>query len=485
MAVLVLLLCLPGSQLWAVEATAASAVFYSPNPQLHLYWNFSPASLRYVRVTDSTALAKVVTEVTFANGNGKYLDKTFLTQTKETPVKVLSLQQLFVHQTFPLQPGKTYVTLTMYQIEAPDETFTYTDSVLVVDVAKMKDQPWLSELQLLDTSYNSTATTSSLYNLGRLRVPRALRFYDSGQTALRYYAELYNTEKLPAKDFPLYIKTALVKKSDGRLTSAPMIIDSLMKGRNVYPITGQLDMSTVPSGNYYAVTWVVNTLGKEIGRAPAFVQTMNPNPAALPEVASTDTVEKEEKIEYLDLAKTFVAKYDDQQIRAILQMLLPNANGTQKPLIENFLKSPDPVYSRYFIYNYFEAINPQKPEKAWKEYADKVKEVNKMFGNRGGIAYNTDRGVVYLRYGEPTERIVVRSESNAQPYEIWMYNYLPQVGGTGLFLFYQAGRMPNDIRLLHSNVPGETQNQAWRSFLYPNGGDNVMTGRASQYFNNY
>lgn len=479
-----LLFILPGKGALGIGAVTGRSVFYTPSPVLHLYWQLDPSSLRYSTTKDSMVAAKVITEVTFRNDNGIYLNTTFITQTKSVPVDRLAFQNLFIQHKYPLQPGKTLLELKMYQAERPEEIFTYTDSVIAIDNSKVKES-WLSGLQLLDTTYASRDTASPFYSAGKLRVPRAFNFYDEGQRQLKFYAELYNTDRLSDKSFPLFVKVALVKKGDGRLTSAPVYVDSIAKGAAINYITGTLNTATLPSGNYYAIVWIVNPLGKEIGRSQVFVQTLNTQPEKLAETTVDTSMNKEEKLEYLDLSKTFMGKYDEEQVRSILRMLLPNSNESQKQMIEGFLKRPDPLYSRYFIYNYFEALDPVKPERAWKEYADKVKEVNKLFGSRGGAAYSSDRGLIYLRYGEPGERIVVRSESNSLPYEIWVYNYLPQVGGTGLFLFYQSGSMSNDIRLLHSNVPGETQNGNWRRLLYPNGGDNVNTGRAAQYFNNY
>ena len=479
-----LLLTLVGKSVFAIEAVTGKAIFYSPAPVLHMYWQLDPASIRYTRAKDSLVAAQVITEVTLRNENGIYLNRKFITQTTAVPVNALATQNIFIQHTYPLQPGKTKLELKMYQAEKPDEIFTYSDSVIAIDNSKVKES-WLSGLQLLDTSYTSRDTASPFYKAGKLLVPRAFNFYDDGQRQLKFYAEVYHTNRLSEKSFPLIVKVALVKKGDGRLTSAPVYVDSIVKGEDIHFIQGSLNMATVPSGNYYAIVWIVNPMGKEIGRSQVFVQTLNAQPEKMEAAVKDTSANKEEKLEYLDLSKTFLGKYNEEQVRSILQMLLPNSNEGQRQVIEGFLKRPDPLYSRYFIYNYFEALDPVKPERAWKEYSDKVREVNKLFGSRGGAAYNSDRGLIYLRYGEPGERITVRSESNSLPYEIWVYNYLSQVGGTALFLFYQSGSMSNDIRLLHSNVPGETQNGNWRRLLYPNGGENINTGRAAQYFNNY
>ena len=138
----------------------------------------------------------------------------------------------------------------------------------------------------------------------------------------------------------------------------------------------------------------------------------------------------------------------------------------------------------YFIYNFWMKRNKEKPEEAWKEYADKVKEVNRLFGSSLLLGYESERGLIYLKYGSPTERIVVNNENNALPYEIWQYNTLPKASNA-LFLFYRPGLVSNDYRLLHTTVNGEIRNPNWRNSLYFSSmEESASSSRAEQYIGN-
>eukprot|EP01030_Chromulinospumella_sphaerica_P034490 gene34490-biopygen17203 len=120
-----------------------------------------------------------------------------------------------------------------------------------------------------------------------------------------------------------------------------------------------------------------------------------------------------EQITVVDLDKSFLAKYNLSQIKAMLKMLLPVSTPMQANTINGFLKKPEEMYMRYFIHNYFQEINPKDPGKAWKEYSEKVKEVNKKFTAAGTAGYETERGFMYLRYGAPTDIITVTGETGA------------------------------------------------------------------------
>jgi hypothetical protein len=101
------------------------------------------------------------------------------------------------------------------------------------------------------------------------------------------------------------------------------------------------------------------------------------------------------------------------------------------------------------------------------------------------MGYETDRGIVHLRYGAPVEVVRVPNEAGAVPYEIWRYDVGGKIGGSGLFLFYSPAYMVSDYRLLHSTVPGERNNPGWRGALYSTGrSSGNANARAEQYFGN-
>lgn len=181
----------------------------------------------------------------------------------------------------------------------------------------------------------------------------------------------------------------------------------------------------------------------------------------------------------LDISKTFTAKYNVAQLRAILKMLLPVSTYPEQEAIRSFLSRPSEDLMRYFVYNFWKSRNSKDPGKAWDNYADLVREVNKLFGKGASPGYETERGMVYLKYGKPNARITVEGETGSLPYEVWQYNAPGQQSRPGVFLFYMPGYMVNDFRLLHSTVTGEISNIAWRSLLYTSGQN--PGARAEQY----
>jgi len=222
-------------------------------------------------------------------------------------------------------------------------------------------------------------------------------------------------------------------------------------------------------------------MNKHLSQRAVFFQMINAHPDVV-KANEADTGFALPK--FVDLSKIFVSKYTKPQIRAILKMLLPIANPQEKRNINEFIGKPDDMYSRYFIYNFWLQRNKLNPEEDWKKYAERVKQANKLFGSSLLPGYETDRGIIYLKYGEPTDRIIVTSESGALPYEVWQYNVMEHQTN-GIFLFANTGVVMNDFKLLHTTVNGELRNRSWRNILYNNGTGNILTNsRAEQIIGN-
>ncbi len=131
----------------------------------------------------------------------------------------------------------------------------------------------------------------------------------------------------------------------------------------------------------------------------------------------------------------------------------------------NFEFIENPVSPVHFKIKLSELLEQKDKISIFKE---KVKVVNKSFGSSSKPGYETDRGIIQLKYGAPTERIIVNNEDGAYPYEIWQYNNLPK-NPNALFLFYKPGIAVTQYDLLHTTVLGEVRNKQWRNNLYLNG----------------
>lgn len=463
-----------------IEAVTSFALFHraTDSGSLELSWEISPQSLRYKKDTLGRLSARIRTRIRVRNDTGiVYQDFFFLQTTPFNPDEERA-PRILEQTHIPIQNGGYQVELYLAEDGRNDSHYYFKDTFRFAPAT-----PQYSSLELLDTSFASNVPSPFLKD-GFQNLPRPLNFYDEGQQSLHAYAELYRCDSLPASAFPLHQLCYISRERNGRSTGV-YVRDTILKALPIQAFHYNLSTTSLPTGNYWLCLSLRTAAGLELTQAATFFQTINAHPTGGKGIEVLDSAEAKTVTDahLLDLGKTFVAKFSMPQLRAILKMLRPGATGSEATAINGFLERPDDLYMRYFIYNHFSLLNPKDPDKAWSQFADEVREVNRLYGSGSTPGYESDRGIIYLRYGKPDEVVRVPNESGSLPYEIWRYNPNMNMHGPGLFLFYSPGVMRSDFRLLHSTVMGETQNPDWRRLLYVGGqqGD-LLNERAEEYF---
>ncbi len=476
----------------AIDAVVSHTVFYRNDPSqngrlvptLEMYWQINPHTVHYVTDADKMIVAHIKTDIVLTGAGGVIKEDHFILNT----VPCATVEELMLHSIIDLRryfagPGHFTVKLSLTDLADTAKKFAYSDTFTVVTPTSAA---YFSGVQLLDTILESKAHTA-FYKNDRQQVPLCTNFLDDSKKELHYYAELYGTDGVSKTDYPLIQKITIGKKANEAHYSDFIKTDTISPDQALM-LSGSFAINTLPSGNYYLNMTLESSQHRIIASNNLFFQRLNIHPAeekaAVANIAKTDTAM--EKVNLLDLNKTFLAKYSLPEVKAILKMLLPVADPLESQTINGFLKKPDDLYMRYFVYNYFLNINKKDPGRAWKEYSEKVIEVNKLYKGHGSRGYETDRGFVYLRYGAPTDVITVENETGTLPYEVWQYNTLKDMNhkdmAEAIFLFYKTNDMIGDFKLLHCNVPGELQNKGWRNYLYVNSqGGNNTNSRAEQY----
>jgi len=485
----------------AIDATVTRSVsFASANngliyrPYLEVSWQVNPRSVHFSKMPDGKISGRIRTDIVVKDDKGIVNEEHFISQTspRATPEELETLTIIDTRR-LRIAEGKLRLVFQLTDVNDSSAHFDYTDSF---EVVMPPGAPYYSDVQLLDTFFKLDSKTPFERN-GRQHIPMCADFLGDNKRNLHYYAELNNLRSVPADLYPLVHRVRLAKKKNEAFLADPAVADTLLN-EHVPLILGTFPVGKLTSGNYYIVLTLEDRTGRVLCAQSRFFQRMNLHPdvsetpkKAIKEVLADTAMEK---ITVLDLDKTFLSKYNLAQIKAMLKMLLPQSDPMQTSTINNFLKNPDEMYMRYYLHNYFQAINSKDPGKAWKEYSEKVMTVNKKFSAQGTAGYETERGFIYLRYGPPTDIVTVTSETGALPYEIWQYNTLTQFSNkkelaNALFLFYKPGQMIGDYRLLHSTVPGEMVNSAWRMYLFATNSASTSAGvnmnsRAEQYFGN-
>jgi len=168
----------------------------------------------------------------------------------------------------------------------------------------------------------------------------------------------------------------------------------------------------------------------------------------------------------IDVSKTFVARYDNVDfIKRNIYALGPIAEKAEEGALESISKNDNLEELQRFFYNFWYARNPNNPEAAWQLYVEKLNFVAKKYAFGALKGYQTDMGILYLKYGPPDQEVKASNERGTRPYEIWFYRELDKFTNLNI-LFAQITSQPNERVILHSTSPDFFFNPGWESQLF-------------------
>ena len=94
----------------------------------------------------------------------------------------------------------------------------------------------------------------------------------------------------------------------------------------------------------------------------------------------------------------------------------------------------------------------------YRTYLQRIDLCNQRYSTMGKQGWKTDRGRVYLLYGEPTEIERYPNQLETRPYEIWQYT---EIEGGVNFVFADLTGF-SDYTLVHSTKRGELRDDNWQ-----------------------
>lgn len=304
-------------------------------------------------------------------------------------------------------------------------------------------------------------------------------FFDSYDNTL-YFS--FDQHRITPKNESYSLHIEIKKKSVEQDKLKPLLSKVLSPNpQEDYPMDS-MDISKLYSGNF-DVLLLVKKNQRLIYKSNVLIQVFHPQASKfkseyLEAVANANTAP--------DSGIAFVQQYSLKQLKLNIAALMPLARGSgELTFIKGVDQNNDLSVLQQFFVNFWSNRDAGNPEKAWRAYADKLNFVAKTYGNAQEKGYESDRGRIYIVYGQPDRIDRALQEKNARPYEIWFY-YNANGRNNVKFLFVQPGMMSNQFILLHSTESDEIVNPNWRSGLFltnpSNDKENRTKHRVFQYF---
>jgi GWxTD domain-containing protein len=422
--------------------------FYSPEtgPYLEVVFSFEGKSMKSVKNSEGQYIAQSNCNVILSQGNKVIRFAKFTASS--TPTLLPTAADFMSLERFALADG-TY-QLEIEITDANDSSAAPLKHTETIEITHLSEGCFFSEIAFV-SAFTSTIQENAFSKAGYDLIPYVSNYYPSSLNGLILYAELYNSRKLLGKKISFAYSICITDALQNEVASTKRIIRA--EAEEVLPLIQTIDISNLISGDYKVKLEMLDREGKvvctqfrDFSRNKILESTYTPPTS-------------------LDISNTFAARYtSSDSLYAHIQSCLPIAESVERNTIDNILSNVDLQTRQSFMYTFWYRRNSTNPEKAWNDYYQEVRAVQKEFGTKIKACWQTDRGRVYLQYGKPSTRIVRNNDPDYWPFEIWHY----YTTNTGLrdrrFLFYNTS-LNYDMELLHSDIPNELRNYDWKNLV--------------------
>lgn len=320
---------------------------------------------------------------------------------------------------------------------------TRRDSIeLPISLKNFGTAPVMSDIELCSEIKSSEDKGNAFYKNSLEVIPNAtLVFGVTASPVLFHYLELYHLD--PLKQYLL--KTQI-------LDAAKKVVREATKPRkfgvkNAVDV-GTVNVTSIASGKYRLVIFLVDESGQAVGATEKTFYVYNPHiQAASVSVAALKASE--------------LAGLSSDELAAEFRKAQYVATDED---IKTFAKLANEEGRREFLSNFWAEVEKAKPGKnaiTRMDYLRRVAIASQRYGNQTREGWKTDRGRVYILYGDPDEIERISSQNNAKPHEIWHYY---QIESGVLFVFVDRTGF-GDYLLVHSTRRGELRDDTWQRFL--------------------
>jgi GWxTD domain-containing protein len=315
-------------------------------------------------------------------------------------------------------------------------------SAFEVSIVKVPKSIAVSDVELSSSITESTDRSDMFYKNSYRVIPNPGALFGRDNAPVVYsYCELYNLSP-----DSLYSITARIADGKGTVLkhqtrvhrySAPNVVD-----------VNSLNATSIPSGKYTFALVIADTSGREIARSEKNIFIYNPQIALHESAAISEKTAEFAGLTNDELADEFrqaqyVASSDD---------------------IKAFEKLTTAEARREFLAKFWTRVeNTQDGQTNLTRatYLERVTKANQRYSIMGRPGWHTDRGRVYILYGQPDEVQRFPSSQDSKPYEIW--NYYSLENGV-IFVFIDLRGFGN-YELVHSTKRGELQDEGWEQYL--------------------
>jgi GWxTD domain-containing protein len=464
--------------LFAIQSAISYATFKGNPNYIEMYYAFTSNTLKSKLNEDKKESYSINLTIIFSQNNKVInYDKYQLKGIQDVALPILLEQKRY-----KLDNGTYEIEINLLD---NNDTTNHAKDVFGVTMNYNSDSIQLSDIQLL-SQYKKDSSTSNFVKNNLYLETLPFDYYSKVYSELKLYHEVYNSKVLNDG----YLITYSIAKTDD--PQRPVL--KIHKRKNPEEVSANLvkmDISKLESGNYNLLVYISNRKNEILSTRLLQFQRSNP---LLNFEENKDSLTTEDR-----LMTEFVGELDSAKLKYSLRAIMIFLPHDETEWCSALISKNDMMAQRRFLFRYWAKNYPINPRIAFEQYTLLAKKVDLKYKDGFGYGFETDRGRIFMKYGEPSDVITEEQEPSAPPYQIWVYNVIEKTNQKNVkFLFYNPNLITNGYRLLHSTARGELNNPKWVQELYK-GSPSELTGssidgrqigkgnnrKAQEYFNDF
>jgi GWxTD domain-containing protein len=433
-----------GQKPFSFEFDYARFAFDSTSDFVEFYYSFNQGDLT-IASNDTISMLRAVLSIQIkdTSANKFIIDKSWKIENPITDTSYLQSNKSLIGVLGFIVPTGNYKCIVTGS-DAIDTTkrMTIQDNLKIIPYDNKKTA--LSDIQLCSNIRQDNINSESVFYKNTLEVfPNPTMVYGEGLPVLFYYAELYGL-KSDTIFTPLKLRTLVYDSKGRKLNEKDKLI---MRNNNSQVEVGTFNISKYPTDSYLLVMSIADSISDFIVSSTKRFFIYNP---------SVKDSTKFSKVSSGYLGSQF-SVLNNEECDQFFEMGKYASTSSE---IDQYEKLDSLNGKREFLYRFWKKRDPDPAtpvNEFYNEYMRRVKLCNERYGVMNKPGMKTDRGRIYITYGEPDEIERYPSDLDKKPYEIWHYN---QIEGGVIFIFGDVTGFSN-YELLHSTKRGEINDVDW------------------------
>lgn len=407
---------------------------------IEFYYSFNQTSMRAI-TTDSVKTVEGILKISI--------------QDTLTKAKIIDKEWKVAHQVidsegnylvgvigFLIPDGIYRCDISGRDLNDPKNQKNYTE--YIISQRFISNNISLSDIQLASRIIQDSPNTESIFYKNSMEVfPNPSTLFGENQPVVFYYTELYKL--LPVSGSETLNMISSVYNSKGQVVFSKS--KRLSRFYDTRVEVGSVLVNKFPTDTYTLVIALIDSAASYGVSSSKKFYVYNPS------IAITDTAIGQ-------ISGVWASEFgvmSDEELDDLFSKSKYIATSTE---IDKYSKITTTEGKREFLYNFWKDRDTDisTPENEfYKLYFKRVNLSNQRYGSLTRVGWKSDRGRVYIIYGEPSEIERYPNQVDTKPYEIWYYNELE--GGV-IFVFGDLTGF-SDYTLLHSTLRGELRDDNW------------------------